>query len=589
MTMMRKSFDYDALVEGLRKVPTFDIAEEVARKDFKVKLPERRWLTILNSPEISQFRGIQEEMDASAMERNRVDRDKNAINKAAHDADASTPDMTFVQEAVNQQRSMASSFASHLSDMARAHAQRMAGQDLETKAELERLASLQSESEKKARMAEMALGTFRDIQDEDRLRLGRMLERAGVVHNHIDQSSVVNNTTMLDTTNQHNQVLNLVNAHGHNFGQFMAQQNMNQVEMMRLLNEHVRRNPAPVIHLMPPSGETPMDLEVFTGGGPPPPPPPSGSVKVKKPTTTKKRDPRAIIVNRPGDSQQPPPAPPPTPIAVPIPTVPTAAADVAMFDIGTPRAKAGKGRGRSRSATRTEARPKVAWMRGMIEDEARIPMSDPTSPPLPPPIIAAPNGPRAISVPRGRKRNESLETIRYPSGEPPQVKPKTAPRAKAQAKAAPRTSSASTVRYPSEPPVMTSSSSGGPPPPPPPAARAKAKAKAAPRTIFRSPSSASPAAPAEVFLPTTENAAKTAAALPKVIKGALKAGTGKAEGKARGRPRKTPESGASAVKKNVAKYVRLPGGKPLGRPKGAFGKARRDAMERKSLEESSMA
>ena len=70
MTMMKKSFDYDALVEGLRKVPTFEIAEEVARKDFKVKLPERRWLTILNSPEIGQFRGIQEEMDASAMERN---------------------------------------------------------------------------------------------------------------------------------------------------------------------------------------------------------------------------------------------------------------------------------------------------------------------------------------------------------------------------------------------------------------------------------------------------------------------------------------------------------------------------------------
>ena len=174
-------------------------------------------------------------MDASAMERNRVDRDKNALNRAAHDADASTPDMTFVQEAVNHQRSMASSFVSHLSDLARVHAQRMAGQDHETKTELERLAALQSESEKKARMAELALGTFRDIQDEDRLRLGRMVERAGVVNNHIDQR-VVNNTTMLDTTNQHNQVLNLVHAHGHNFGEFMAQQNMNQAEMMRLLN-----------------------------------------------------------------------------------------------------------------------------------------------------------------------------------------------------------------------------------------------------------------------------------------------------------------------------------------------------------------
>ncbi len=68
-----------------------------------------------------------------------------------------------------------------------------------------------------------------------------------------------------------------------------------------------------------------------------------------------------------------------------------------------------------------------------------------------------------------------------------------------------------------------------------------------------------------------------------MIKGGLKAGTGKAEAKPRGRPGKTPESGATAsVKKNVAKYVRLAGGQPVGRTKGAFGKARRDAVERQS-------
>ena len=151
--------------------------------------------------------------------------------------------MTFVHEVVNQQRNMAASFDAHLSDLDRLHAQRMASQGHETRAELERLANLQAESEKKARMAETALSAFRDIQDEDRLRLARIAERQGEVHNHVGQS-VVNNTTVVDNTNQHNQVLQLVHAHGHNFGEFMRQQNMNQEEMMRLIHEHVRRNPA---------------------------------------------------------------------------------------------------------------------------------------------------------------------------------------------------------------------------------------------------------------------------------------------------------------------------------------------------------
>ncbi len=240
---MKKNFEYETLVEGLRKVPTFEIAEAIARKDFPLKLPERKWLTIFNSSEISQFRGIQSDMDATAMNRNKVDSEKNAINRAAHDANVSTPDMTFVHEVVNQQRNMAASFDAHLSDLDRLHAQRMASQGHETRAELERLANLQAESEKKARMAETALNAFRDIQDEDRLRLARIAERQGVVNNHIDQS-VVNNTTVVDNTNQHNQVLQLVHAHGHNFGEFMRQQNMNQEEMMRLIHEHVRRNPA---------------------------------------------------------------------------------------------------------------------------------------------------------------------------------------------------------------------------------------------------------------------------------------------------------------------------------------------------------
>jgi hypothetical protein len=563
--MKRRTFEYDALVEGLRREPTFEIAEAIAKKDFPLKLPNRKWLTIFNSAELSQFRGIQEEMDNAAQARNKIDRDKNAVNKAAQYADVSTPDMTFVHEAANRERQMASSFDAHMKDVTRLHAQRMASQDLETKAELERLANLQAEADKKARMAETALAAFRDIQDEDRKRLGRLAERQGVTTNHIDQR-VVNNTTTVDNTNHHNQLLQLVNAHGHNFAEFMSQQNMNQVEMTRLLNEHVRRTPAPVIHLIPPEGETPMDVEVFGGGGGgPPPPPEAGSVKVKKAAVTKKRDSRAIIVNRPGDSHQPPPAPPPAPTPIPVPTVPPGGAE--MFDIGTPRAK---GRSRSRSASRPAALPKkIAWTTAMVQDETRIPDSDP----LPPPIIVA-------SRARARKRDESIETIRYPSDEPPQVR--------AKAKARPTAQLA----------ILDSSSSSDPPPPPSaPAAKAKSrpKPKAVARSIFRSPSTGPPGEDeGEGILPSAESAEKTGASLSKVIKTKVKEKTDKPAAKARGRPRKTPEG--TSVRKPVVKFVRIASGpakeigvKPRGRPKGAFGKAKRERLEKAALESSSLA
>ncbi len=464
---MKRSFEYETLVEGLRRVPTFEIAEAIAKKDFPLKLPDRKWLTIFNSAEISQFRGIQEEMNDAAEARNKIDRDKNALNKAAQDANVSTPDMTHVHEAANRERQMASSFDAHMKDVTRLHAQRMASQDLETRAELERLARLQAEADKKARMAETALAAFRDIQDEDRKRLGRMAERQGVTTNHIDQS-VVNNTTVLDNTNHHNKVLHLVNTHGHNFAEFMNQQNMNQAEMMRLLGEHVRRTQAPIIHLIPPPGETPMDVEVFGGGGgPPPPPPAAGSVKVKKGVVPKKRDPRAIIVNRPGDSQPPPP-PPPAPTPIPVPTAPPGGTE--MYDIGSPPPK--KRPSRSRSATRRPAGlpKKIAWATGIIQDEARIPDSDP----MPPPIIVGAQG-------RARKREESTETIRYASNDPPR------PRGRAKAK-----------------PKQLAITNSGPPDPPAPPPAPRAKAKAAPQSIFRSPSVV-PDGESEVFLPTTEN------------------------------------------------------------------------------------
>ena len=46
------------------------------KKDFKLKLPDRRYIHMWNSPEISQFRGVQELMDKQEATRGVVEQEK---------------------------------------------------------------------------------------------------------------------------------------------------------------------------------------------------------------------------------------------------------------------------------------------------------------------------------------------------------------------------------------------------------------------------------------------------------------------------------------------------------------------------------
>ena len=127
------------------------------KKDFKLKLPDRRYIHIWNSPEISQFRGVQELMDKQEATRGVVGREKAEIRQMAREQDVPTPDMSAVHEALHDQRQQASALASHTEDLRKAEATRMAGLQMETRAELVRLANAQAEAANRARIAEEAL------------------------------------------------------------------------------------------------------------------------------------------------------------------------------------------------------------------------------------------------------------------------------------------------------------------------------------------------------------------------------------------------------------------------------------------------
>ncbi len=82
-----KDQSYESLVAGMRKAPSYTSAEEVIARDFKVRLPDRRYIHMWNSPEISQFRGVQEEMDKDEAARHLVEREKADTRQVAWEPD----------------------------------------------------------------------------------------------------------------------------------------------------------------------------------------------------------------------------------------------------------------------------------------------------------------------------------------------------------------------------------------------------------------------------------------------------------------------------------------------------------------------
>jgi len=109
-----KDRSYESLVSGMSIAPGYTSAEEVIRKDFKVKLPGRRYTHMWNSPELEAFRGVQGQMDKEEVSRHVVQAEAADIRRAAREQDVSTPDMSYVREAMNQQRQQASAMSSHM-------------------------------------------------------------------------------------------------------------------------------------------------------------------------------------------------------------------------------------------------------------------------------------------------------------------------------------------------------------------------------------------------------------------------------------------------------------------------------------------
>ena len=72
----------------MREKPTFAVAEEVIKQDYPLKLPSRVHLQLWNTPEISQFRGYQDDLDESEKRRATIRQEQQDLGIAAREARA---------------------------------------------------------------------------------------------------------------------------------------------------------------------------------------------------------------------------------------------------------------------------------------------------------------------------------------------------------------------------------------------------------------------------------------------------------------------------------------------------------------------
>ena len=388
--------DYGSLVAGMRHRPTIFDAAEVLKKDYKIRFPDRRAITLFNTPELSQFRGVQEAHDAMEERQHNAQLEQMELRRAARNSDTSVPDMQFVAAEVMRSRQSEGALQEAMASHAAVQAQQLRGMQEETAAQMARIAAEAATAAKRSELAERAMEGFRDMHAEHRAALGAIAEQMGRAPVQIDQSVTnnVQNVTQIDERSIHNIAMQAVNAGAAQIGAAMAQGRMSEQAMMQSLLDHARSHQQTHNHVhfynigTPPN--EPADMQV-SSGPPPPPAPGAGAVRRGRPRT--KRTPYdSLALPVPGP---PPPPPPPAPPALPIPVPapeppPTAPATVRYSAPKRPRTRSAPPRAKAKarpSAVPSPLMPEVAVvpapkpsMAGELQMDTAAPSAAPPKP-----------------------------------------------------------------------------------------------------------------------------------------------------------------------------------------------------------------
>ena len=286
---------YEVLTSKLRVKPTFTSAEEVIQKDFKLKLPSRRYIHLWNTPEISQFRGYQDLLDETEERKHVAAVTRLDIQQTARQTNQPSMDAEIVQEMMQNQRQSSAAMAQHMQDLAEHTRRQNAGMAAEQREALQQLANAHAHTQNLQRISESALTSMmRDSALEQRNLIQDLAAKAGHVTNNIDSRHFethnhthnTTNTQMTDV-NVHNQAMQLMQTHTQQLGVIMQQNQIGHERMQQGLYNTILQqqkaqanNPPQVILHMLPQAPPPLAIMPFQPPPGPPPPPAAGAIAI---------------------------------------------------------------------------------------------------------------------------------------------------------------------------------------------------------------------------------------------------------------------------------------------------------------------
>jgi vacuolar-type H+-ATPase subunit I/STV1 len=180
----------------LQRVPQMVDGLNDIIKDSKLKLPDRKWHFMYQSPEMQNFRemGAMEEV-AKKQQEHRILREE--VLETARETGGNVPDISHVAAAVTHQANMTEALRQQMEGLNASTRREQEGMRQEAARELERLAVAQRAEANRSRIAEEVALRHRDAMAADRDRMAEAVQAAGVVNNnvtHLYDQRVTNNT-----------------------------------------------------------------------------------------------------------------------------------------------------------------------------------------------------------------------------------------------------------------------------------------------------------------------------------------------------------------------------------------------------------
>ena len=131
--------EYSEWVVGMRHRLTIFDTEEVLKTDYPLKLPNRCYIRMYSSPELSQFRGVQTNLNDFEEKQAKAGAERTLIQQIGREQGHNTVDITAVADAIGRQERQMGAMQQHYENLARINRAEAQGRHNETISELERL------------------------------------------------------------------------------------------------------------------------------------------------------------------------------------------------------------------------------------------------------------------------------------------------------------------------------------------------------------------------------------------------------------------------------------------------------------------